>query len=138
LCCKSWYLRYKKKKKRLSVSISYNNFLHNIRKFENKRASHVSLNVNGGQKTNVVYYNNNQVRIMCETNGNLSLNEDSSRSVNQIDQDLKVNTSVEASKNSDGQNLDDYYDDTDKTDSDNNDYNIIANNELTESNLAYV
>ena len=139
LCCKSWYLRYKKRK-RLSVSISYNNFLHNIQKFEKKRSTLVKINVNGGQKTNAVYYANNQVKILCETNENLLSHERNSvRSIIQIDKESKAETSVFAYQNvANCQNLDESYDDTDKMDSDNNDYNIIANNELTESNLAYV
>ena len=96
--------------------------------------------MNGGQKTNAVYYANNQVKILCETNENLLSHERNSvRSIIQIDKESKAETSVFAYQNvANCQNLDESYDDTDKMDSDNNDYNIIANNELTESNLAYV
>lgn len=127
--CRSLFIAYKKRK-RLSVSISYNNFVYNLRKYEKKGASVSSFN----QKTNAIYYNNNQVKLVY-------LNEFNGPKENQIlNEGNEVEFKCEIENYISNENSHDDNDENrmEKDDSDINVYNIIYNNELTESNVAYV
>ncbi len=130
LCCKSLFKAYRKKKQ-LSVSISYNNFVYNLKKYEKKGASQTSLNAI--KKSKVIYFNNNQVEII--QNDVLMNNKDLHDPICVIgDCQVKEDDVVLPLHNSIN-NIDDD-DDVDDTDSENG-YNI-NDNEITESNVAYV
>lgn len=152
LFCKSMFISYKRRK-RLSVSISYNNFLYNLKKYHKKGSSQTSLNVI--QKANLVYYNNNQVKLVYnnEINNNqiepeININNnDNALKVeikneikNRTDSNLNIKNSISVNHVLSCSNhlLDSYDEDELDKSSDNYIYNIIQDNEITESNVAYV
>lgn len=157
LFCKSLFIAYKRRK-RLSVSISYNNFVYNLKKYHTnkKGASQTSLNI--VKRASVVYYTNNQVKLVYNNDINTSQPEENIYENNRILVKLeereeqheideisnkeitKYNDNTLKIQNSISNHLENSCDedDLDKISSDNNIYNFIQDNEITESNVAYV